>query len=113
MSQQSPWSLDSVHQPLPFGSSQLGLVGKHEAITQPLEIDLVVGSDHRQGSLHPEVDGPAELTSNEVAQGLHPTLHGSTPRHAHHIEASKEVRHHLGHLPQLGPLLLHGPGRAL
>jgi hypothetical protein len=33
--------------------------------------------------------------------------------YAHHIEISKEVRHRLGYLPQLGSLLLHGLGRAL
>jgi hypothetical protein len=112
-SQRSPQPLDNVHQPLPFGSRQLGLVREHEAIAHPLEVDLIVGSDHYQGPLHPEVDGPTKLTPYEVAQGLHARLHGSTPRHTHHIEVSKEARHRLGHLHQLGPPLLQSPRHAL
>jgi hypothetical protein len=112
-SQKGPQPLDDIDQPLCLDSSQLGLVGEHIAVKHSLEVDLVVGSDYGQGSLHPEVDGPVELTLYKVALGLHARPYGSTPRHAHHVEVTEEVRHRLGHLPQLGPLLLHGPGRAL
>jgi hypothetical protein len=66
-SQQGPRPLDDIDQPLWHGSSQLGLVGENVVVLHPLEVDLVVGSDYSQGPLHPEVDGPMELTLYEVA----------------------------------------------
>jgi hypothetical protein len=59
-SQQSPRPLDDVVQPLRLGSSQLGLVEEHIVVAHSFKIDLVVGDDHGQGPLHPEVDGPTE-----------------------------------------------------
>jgi hypothetical protein len=36
---------------------------------------------------------------------------GSTPRDVHHVKIPKQVRHRVEQLPQLSPLLLHGPGQ--
>jgi hypothetical protein len=63
-SQRGPWPLDGVVQPPHLGGGQLGLVGEHVTVAHPLDIDLVVGGNHGQGPLHPEVDGSVELTCN-------------------------------------------------
>jgi hypothetical protein len=52
-----------------------------------------------------------DITPYVATQGLHTGPWRSTSRDAHHIEVLEEVRHCLRQLPQLGPLLLHGPGQ--
>jgi hypothetical protein len=54
--QRSPRSLDGVVQPPHLSIGELGLVGENIALAHRLEVDLVVGRDHDQRSLHPEVD---------------------------------------------------------
>jgi hypothetical protein len=63
--------LDDVSQPSHLGIGKLRLVRENVALAHPPEIDLIVGGDHGQRSLHPNVDSTTEFALYVATQGSH------------------------------------------
>jgi hypothetical protein len=60
-SQRRPWPLNGINQPLHLGIGKVRLVRENVALAHLLEINLIVGGDHDQCSLHLEVNGLKEF----------------------------------------------------
>ena len=79
----------------------------------PLEINLVVGGDHGQRSLHPQGGWHHGVRRVCSHSGLAYRIVGARPGDVDHVEIPKEPRHSIGQLPQLGHLSLHSLGQRL
>lgn len=76
----------------------------------PLKIDLVVRGDHYRRSIHNKVNGLVEFASYVATLGSHTAPWGLSLGDIYHIEVSAELYHRVGHLLQIGHLLVHGLG---
>jgi hypothetical protein len=82
-------------------------------LADPLQIHVVVGSEHSEGPPNAVVQRPAESTVHMAAQGPQMTLGGATRGDAVEAKGLAESRDGLGHGHTVGLLLLSRLGKCL
>jgi hypothetical protein len=68
------WARDGRVKPLYFGQGSFIFVGKTVPLADPLQIHIVVGSEHSEGPPNAVMQRLAESAAHMAAQGLHVTL---------------------------------------
>jgi hypothetical protein len=99
--------------PLNFGQGSFIFVGKAVPLADPLQIHIVVGSEHGEGPPNPVTQRLVESVARVVTQGLQATLGGAPRGDIIKTKDLAEGRDSLGHGHAVGLLLLSRLGKWL
>jgi hypothetical protein len=99
--------------PLNFGQGSFIFVGKAVSLADPLQIHIVVGSEHGEGPPNAMMQRLAESAACVVTQGLQANLGGASRGDVVKTKDLAEGRDSLGHGHAVGLSLLSRLGKCL
>jgi hypothetical protein len=111
--QHRTWARGGRVEPLDFGQGSFIFVGKAIPLAAPLQIHVVVGSEHSEGPPDTVMQRLAESATRVVTQGLQATLRGASRGDVVGTKDPAEGRDGLGHSRVVGLLLLGRLGECL
>jgi hypothetical protein len=76
--QHHAWARGGRVKPLDFGQGSFIFVGKARPLANPLQIHIIVGSEHDEGPPNAVMQRLTESATCVVTQGLHATLGGAS-----------------------------------
>jgi hypothetical protein len=95
--QHRAWARDGRVKPLNFGQGSFIFVGKTVPLADPLQIHIVVGSEHGKGPPNTVMQCLAESAAHMAAQGLQATLGGASRGDVVKTKDLAEGRDSFGH----------------
>jgi hypothetical protein len=99
--------------PLNFGHGSFVFIGKAIPLADPLQIHIIVGSEHGEGPPNTVMQRLAESVARVVAQGLQVSLRGASRGDVIKAKDLAKGRDSLGHGRTVGLLLLNRLGKCL
>jgi hypothetical protein len=111
--QHRAWARGGRVKPLNFGQGGFVFVEKAIPLVDPLQIHIIVGSEHDEGPPNAVMQRLAESTARVVAQGLQVTLRGASRRDVVKAKDLAKGRDSLEHGRTVGLLLLSRLGKCL
>jgi hypothetical protein len=111
--QHRAWARGNRVKPLNFGQGSFIFVGKAVPLADPLQIYIVVGSEHGEGPPNAVMQRLAESAARVVTQGLQATLRGASRGDVVETKDLAEGRDSLGHGHVVGLPLLSRLGKCL
>jgi hypothetical protein len=109
--QHCAWARNGRVKPLNFGQGSFIFVGKALPLANPLQIHIVVGSEHGEGPPNAVMQHLAESAAHMAAQGLQATLGGASRGDVVKTEDLAEGRDSFGHGHAVGLFLLSCLGK--
>jgi hypothetical protein len=111
--QHRAWALDGRVKPLNFGQGIFIFVEKTVPLADPLQIHIVVGSEHDKGPPNAVMQRLVESAAHMAAQGLQATLGGAFRGDVVKTKDLAEGRDSFRHGHAIGLLLLSRLGKCL
>jgi hypothetical protein len=99
--------------PLNFGQGSFVFIGKAIPIADPLQIHIIVGSEHGEGPPFTVMQHLVESAARVVAEGLQATLRGASRGDVVKAKDLAKGRDSLGHGRAVGLLLLNRLGKCI
>jgi hypothetical protein len=99
--------------PLNFGQGSFVFIGKTIPLADPLQIHIIVGSEHGEGPPNAVKQRLAKFAARTVTQGLQATMRGASRGDVVKDKGLAKGRDSLGHGCAVGLLLLNRLGKCL